>query len=1030
MESPTVSTGGNVALINPYDIKHYDQDINHLSSYTQGYGLLIVLNQADFTIAQIGENVEAFFKKSPHSLLHKPLTALLPPATIKALGDRHREMVGDFYHRFQFRKKIDGALQHFHGLLRRYQPYLVIEIEPVQSSPSAIPHYHERFKTFVSQIRPETSFQATAALIAAEVQRVVAFDRVLVYQFAGDEGDIVIAEALKNPDNPVSYNGLRFPEFDIPPVARRTFSANRLRMIVDLDAPQARLIPGVNPHTNAPFEPIASILMGVSPCHIEYYHNMGVKASLAIAIMDEDQLWGLIVGQHDTPKYIDPELRNYCDNLGYLMSLVLPRKQRQEIQRYRQRMEATLASLRSSLQGIDTELLKQTSPPTPTNAQITTSQTDPFALDHRPEHLLQEILQRHEDELLAIVQATGVALSFGEALTLMGQTPSDAQVKDLLRWLQASPDYGQRDLFAINCLSAVYPPGQDLTAIASGVLGFVIRLQNSAYYLLWFRPEITRTVSWAGAPTLTTRLDAAGTPQLCPRQSFELWQENVQGKSLAWHPAEMNVIADLRNILAQASLQLSQIAWETAAEQARVANQSKSQFLAKMSHELRTPLNAILGFSQIMNRDDALSAEHRQHLKIINRSGEHLLALINDVLEMSKIEAGHLSFNTNTFNLHQMVEAIAEMLQLKASAKNLQLLLEYDPDIPPYVITDEGKLRQTLINLLENAIKFTHEGWVKLRVFNGHSPTQIFFEVSDTGPGIAPEERHLLFTPFSQTESGRKSMQGTGLGLPICKQFVNLMGGDFTVESDVNQGSVFRFDIQIDIANALESALSPPGRMVIGLEPGQPQYRVLIVEDVEENSRLLQKLLTPLGFDIRIANNGQKAIAVWKTWHPHLIWMDLLMPVMDGYEATKRIRALPGGNETIIIALTANAFNDVHHGALDAGCTDYLAKPFQEAHIFELMAKHLGIRYCYREDSSSSMASRQSKFRLTSQSLTVMPDPWRSQLHDAALAMDEDQLTDLIAEIPEKHQNLADNLTHLIENFRLDLILELTLPND
>ncbi|MFM1841694.1 MAG: hypothetical protein RLZZ490_427, partial [Cyanobacteriota bacterium] len=458
--------------------------------------------------------------------------------------------------------------------------------------------------------------------------------------------------------------------------------------------------------------------------------------------------------------------------------------------------------------------------------------------------------------------------------------------------------------------------------------------------------------------------------------------------------------------------------------------QSKSQFLAKMSHELRTPLNDILGFSQVMNRDNTLSAEHRQHLKIINRSGEHLLSLINDVLEMSKIEAGHLSFNANPFNLHQLVEVIAEMLQLKASAKNLQLLLEYDPHIPSSVVTDEGKLRQTLTNLLENAIKFTNEGWVKLRVFTGSTPTQIFFEVSDTGLGIAPEEQHLLFDPFSQTESGRKSMQGKGLGLPICKQFVSLMGGNFTVKSEVNKGSIFCFDIQVEIADSLESPVAPVGKMVIGVEPGQPHYRLLIVEDVEENSLLLLKLLSPLGFDIRTVNNGQGAIAVWKEWQPHLIWMDLLMPIMDGYEATKRIRALPGGKETIIIALTANAFNDVHHGVLDVGCDDYLAKPFQEAHIFELMAKHLGIRYCYREDSSSQVGSRQSKFSLTPQDLMIMPETWRSQLHDGALAMDEDYLTSLIAEIPAEHQNLANNLTHLIENFRLDLILELTLPND
>jgi light-regulated signal transduction histidine kinase (bacteriophytochrome)/DNA-binding response OmpR family regulator len=1011
-----------MSVIDFRDLKHYGRDVQHLSRYTQTYGVLIVLNETNFTIAQISSNVEDWFEVSPQSVLNKSLAALLPRATVQELGDRHGEATGDFYYRFQFRQQQGAQSRHFYGLLRRYQHTLVVEVEPVHSPPSGSPpHYHERLKTFLNQIQPETSLQATAALVATEVQQVADLDRVLVYQFAADDSGMVIAEAAKDPHTPITYNGLRFPAFDIPPLARRTFSANRLRMIVDLAAPQTPLIPVINPYTNAPFEPIASMLMGVSSCHQEYYHNMGVRATVAIAIINESQLWGLIVGQHDTPKYLDPPLRNYCDTLGYLMSLELPRKQHQEIRQYRHSREATLATLRRELQQVGQAMVKALplAPPPP----ITTSQTDPFAVGHRPETVLRDVLVCNGEQLLALVQSTGVALYLGESLTTLGQTPDPKSVTDLLRWLHSTPEYQHQDWFSIDHLGAVYPPAQHFQAIASGLVGLVLRLDSRADYILWFRPEIAQTVTWAGAPALATRLDETGTPQLCPRNSFELWQESVEGKCLPWHPAEIDLVVDLRDILTQAALTLSQIAWERAAEQARIANQAKSQFLAKMSHELRTPLNAILGFSQIMNRDEALSPEHHQHLRIINRSGEHLLALINDVLEMSKIEAGRLTFNVNSFDLHQMVEAVTEMLQLKASAKNLQLIFDYHPQLPQYISTDEGKLRQTLINLLDNAIKFTNEGWVKLRVFPGEMPTQVLFEVSDTGPGIAPEEHYLLFDPFTQTEAGRKSMQGTGLGLPICKQFVNLMGGEFTVESEVNQGSLFRFDIHITIA---DSPVSPPsglGQEIIGVEPGHPHYRVLITEDGEENRLLLLKLLSPLGFDVRTANNGLEAISIWKEWHPHLILMDLLMPLLDGYEATKRIRALPTSQDTVIIALTANAFSDVHRAAIDAGCNDYLPKPFQKDRLLELMGKHLGICYCYREEKISPKTVSRS-YTLNSQSLAVMPASWRSQLHDAALAMDEDRLGDLIAKIPPEQRDLADNLTYLVENFRLDLILE------
>lgn len=204
----------------------------------------------------------------------------------------------------------------------------------------------------------------------------------------------------------------------------------------------------------------------------------------------------------------------------------------------------------------------------------------------------------------------------------------------------------------------------------------------------------------------------------------------------------------------------------------------------------------------------------------------------------------------------------------------------------------------------------------------------------------------------------------------------------------------------------------------------------MIVEDVEENRLLLFKLLSPLGFEIRAVNNGKEAIETWKVWQPHLIWMDILMPIMDGYEATKQIRALPGGTDVVIIALTANAFSDAQHAALSVGCNDYLPKPYQEGQIFELMAKHLALRYCYGKEIPAKPNSKGSQFVLTPQTLTVMPKSWLKELQTAALGMEEERLAELIAEIPPDHHNLAQNLTYLVENFRLDLILDLTHGDD
>jgi signal transduction histidine kinase/CheY-like chemotaxis protein len=483
---------------------------------------------------------------------------------------------------------------------------------------------------------------------------------------------------------------------------------------------------------------------------------------------------------------------------------------------------------------------------------------------------------------------------------------------------------------------------------------------------------------------------------------------------------------------------------EQKAREAEAANRAKSEFLANMSHELRTPLNTILGFTQLITRDPSVSSSQLDSLEIISRSGEHLLTLINDVLSMSKIEAGRTVLNESNFDLYVMLDSVEEMFQQKADSKGLNLIFERSSNVPQYVLADESKLRQVLINLLGNAVKFTQEGGVALRVrtVNGSRLTinsepskfnnqqMLHFEVEDTGPGISPNEIDKLFKPFVQTETGRKSQQGTGLGLTISQQFVQLMGGNITVNSTLGQGTIFAFEIQIRSGEKTEIQTQNHKRRVIALEPNQPQYRILIVEDKWENRRLLVKLLTTVGFEVREAENGLEGISIWQSWEPHLILMDMRMPVMDGYEATKQIKTHLKGQATTIIALTASAFDEERAIILSAGCDDFVRKPFREEVIFDKIAQYLGVRYIY-EDSNQPLSNHHQdnnaeSFVLTVESLSVMSAEWIKQLHQAALCTDEKQIFELIEDIPPESATLAIALTDLVNNFRIDKIIDLT----
>ncbi|GAK51504.1 hybrid sensory kinase [Candidatus Moduliflexus flocculans] len=479
------------------------------------------------------------------------------------------------------------------------------------------------------------------------------------------------------------------------------------------------------------------------------------------------------------------------------------------------------------------------------------------------------------------------------------------------------------------------------------------------------------------------------------------------------------------------------------------ANQAKGRFLANMSHELRTPLNVILGFSQMMQRNRALPPEDYHRLNMIIQSGEHLLTLINQVLDWSKTEVGKVTLDETPVDVAQLLYEIVELFKVRAEEHGVYFQYEPARNLPQTILADGVKLRQILLNLLSNAIKFTKTGGIRLRVraeFPEEYPAQmrLICEVQDTGMGISAAELPMLFESFSQTMAGQQHREGTGLGLAISRKLARMMRGDITVQSEEGQGSCFTCAVIVTPIKETDKPIPRVRRQVVAVQRNDQfslkDYRMLIVDEHPTNRQLLCQLFQPFGFDLREAQNGAEAVALWEDWQPHVIWMDLWMPEMDGFEVTRRIREAEMRRKmahaesslaswrTIIFALTASMFEQEEERARLAGCDGFLRKPYREAEIFDMLAKHTDIHVIYETFSQDALFSSLTAIRdakALSIAMKDVPAQTLQELRYAAMTTDLTILSTIInLTIAPVNEALAETLNHMLNDFEYMTILE------
>ena len=869
----------------------------HIPGSIQPYGVLFVIDPKDQTILQASDNLETWLGVKTNDALGRPLAAVI--------GEDQAALIHHIVVKRELQPLQSSVVKVgdkvFDAVAHLADGYIVVELEIVDD-PKALQRdfFYDELRQFAVGMREIYDLDELYGFVTAQIRKITGFDRVKLYRFDEDFNGEVIAESRAA--YMASYKGLHFPASDIPPQARALYMKNFIRSISDIGYAPVPIVPTTNPHTEKPLDMSMSALRSVSPIHVQYLANMGVHASMSVTIIQNGRFWGLIACHHNSPYHVPYRIRMVSEIMGHVFS-------------------AQLSSMEEMVDRVDTEKRRLV--------------LERLSVSMGTHYTLYDLLREKQDMALEAMRAQGMAVQYRGRIFSFGHVPDEAVTATLIDWL-----YTRHPGSLVKTHEAEGLTGEveGLEDLGGGFLAAPISHMRKDY-ILWFRSSIVKDVHWAGNPEKKAIEEKAGY-RLAPRASFDLWKQTVKNRSRSWSRDDVEMAQNLIHIINQSE--------RIAAEEASIA---KSEFLANMSHELRTPLNAIVGIINILDRDDKLDDKQREFIRTMNLSANSLLGLINDLLDIAKIESNEMTVEDRPFNLLDVLEEVRSIMNVRAVEKDLLLNVKAPPRAQMQFTGDVVRIRQVLLNLVSNALKFTEAGFVNVLV---RLPTEVDarlrIEVSDSGIGMSEDHLARIFDKFVRADDSiTRRFGGTGLGLAIGRNLVTLMKGEVQVQSQEGMGSRFTILIPLKKAEILTAdnddapvTLSLSARRARG--PGGKKRRVLLVEDYEGNVIVALNLLQDAGYEVVVANNGKEAIHKLESEALDLVLMDVQMPVMDGITATQLIRKMQARGElkpVKIIGMTAHALAGDRAKCLDAGMDDYMSKPFDPRRLEDLLALHL-----------------------------------------------------------------------------------------